>query len=167
MEKALDWVRQSVSKEDRYQYQIVQLQNENKQLMMQLNLRQQEAKLLPPQMVGNCEPRQNLYHYQQVMNQVSQESTTTSLTLPPQLTSSPYSTATDSRRGSSFMDDDDDRGDLSSMDTYSFSTMLPGSTLSPDMCFYNGLPSPMDPSSWEKLNALTTPTLVHPTDLSF
>jgi hypothetical protein len=68
------------------------------------------------------------------------------------------------------MEDDDDRGDLSSMDAYSLSTMMPG--VSPNMCFYNAmpnlsLPSPMDPSSWDKLTALTTPTLVHPTDLSF
>ncbi|CAO3649327.1 unnamed protein product [Cunninghamella blakesleeana] len=42
VEKALDWVKQSVAKEDRYQYQIHQLQRENKRLIMQLNMNQQQ-----------------------------------------------------------------------------------------------------------------------------
>ncbi|KAI8343052.1 hypothetical protein BC941DRAFT_410307 [Chlamydoabsidia padenii] len=36
VEKALDWVKKSISREERYRYQIVQLQKENKQLMAQL-----------------------------------------------------------------------------------------------------------------------------------
>lgn len=42
VEKALDWVRQNMSKEDRYQYQIMQLQNENKRLLTQINITQQQ-----------------------------------------------------------------------------------------------------------------------------
>ncbi|KAI8082006.1 uncharacterized protein B0P05DRAFT_538989 [Gilbertella persicaria] len=42
VEKALDWVKQNMSKEDRYQYQIMQLQNENKRLMSQISMAQQE-----------------------------------------------------------------------------------------------------------------------------
>ncbi|KAI8337460.1 hypothetical protein BC941DRAFT_470350 [Chlamydoabsidia padenii] len=193
VEKALDWVRQSVNKEDRYQYQILQLQNENRQLIMQLNLRQQESKLVSPQMIGTCDipmhpssSSQPSYHHQpyqyQMMNQQQHQTpsqpqdknttttTTTSMTpLAPQLTSSPYSIATDSRRTSSFMDDEDDRGDLSSMDNYSFTAMMP--THSSNMCFYTGLPtfslpSPMDPTCWDKLGASTTSTLIHPTDVS-
>jgi hypothetical protein len=38
VEKALDWVKQNMSKEDRYQYQIMQLQNENKRLLSQIHL---------------------------------------------------------------------------------------------------------------------------------
>lgn len=37
VEKALDWVKINMTKEDRYQYQIIQLQNENKRLMSQIN----------------------------------------------------------------------------------------------------------------------------------
>ncbi|SAM04324.1 hypothetical protein [Absidia glauca] len=36
VEKALDWVKKSISREERYRYQIVQLQKENKQLLSQL-----------------------------------------------------------------------------------------------------------------------------------
>jgi hypothetical protein len=42
VEKALDWVKQNMSKEDRYQYQIMQLQNENKRLLTQVNIAQQQ-----------------------------------------------------------------------------------------------------------------------------
>ncbi|KAI8636462.1 hypothetical protein BD408DRAFT_426087 [Parasitella parasitica] len=42
VEKALDWVKQNMSKEDRYQYQIIQLQNENKRLMTQINIVQEQ-----------------------------------------------------------------------------------------------------------------------------
>lgn len=38
VEKALDWVRQNMSKEDTYQYQIMRLQNENKRLLSQISL---------------------------------------------------------------------------------------------------------------------------------
>ncbi|KAI7904107.1 uncharacterized protein BX663DRAFT_506445 [Cokeromyces recurvatus] len=37
VEKALDWVKQSTTKENRYQYQIMQLQNENKKLLKEIN----------------------------------------------------------------------------------------------------------------------------------
>ncbi|KAI8878335.1 hypothetical protein K501DRAFT_336813 [Backusella circina FSU 941] len=43
VEKALDWVKQNISKEDRYQYQVLQLQNENKHLLDQINLLQQKV----------------------------------------------------------------------------------------------------------------------------
>ncbi|KAI8376056.1 uncharacterized protein BYT42DRAFT_573276 [Radiomyces spectabilis] len=36
VEKALDWVKQSLSKEERYRYQIIQLQQENKRLLAEL-----------------------------------------------------------------------------------------------------------------------------------
>ncbi|KAG0185028.1 hypothetical protein DFQ28_010080 [Apophysomyces sp. BC1034] len=50
VEKALDWVKQSVSKEDRYQYQIIQLQRENKRLLVQLNFGQDtDATPSPPE----------------------------------------------------------------------------------------------------------------------
>ncbi|OBZ88741.1 Protein max [Choanephora cucurbitarum] len=42
VEKALDWVKQNMSKEDRYQYQIMQLQNENKRLLNQISMGQNE-----------------------------------------------------------------------------------------------------------------------------
>ncbi|CAO0801736.1 unnamed protein product [Mucor circinelloides] len=42
VEKALDWVKQNMSKEDRYQYQIIQLQNENKRLMTQISIAQEQ-----------------------------------------------------------------------------------------------------------------------------
>ncbi|CAO3653843.1 unnamed protein product [Cunninghamella echinulata] len=42
VEKALDWVKQTVVKEERYQYQIHQLERENKRLLMQLNMSQQQ-----------------------------------------------------------------------------------------------------------------------------
>lgn len=43
VEKALDWVKQNMSKEDRYQYQIMQLQNENRRLMTQINIAQEQS----------------------------------------------------------------------------------------------------------------------------
>ncbi|KAI8328037.1 hypothetical protein BD560DRAFT_451749 [Blakeslea trispora] len=42
VEKALDWVKQNMTKEDRYQYQILQLQNENKRLLNQISMGQHE-----------------------------------------------------------------------------------------------------------------------------
>jgi hypothetical protein len=42
VEKALDWVKQNMTKEDRYQYQIIQLQNENKRLMTQISIAQEQ-----------------------------------------------------------------------------------------------------------------------------
>lgn len=36
VEKALDWVKQSLSREERYRYQILQLQRENKRMLSQL-----------------------------------------------------------------------------------------------------------------------------------
>jgi hypothetical protein len=48
VEKALDWVKQNMSKEDRYQYQIMQLQNENKRLLSQINLGQDNGIRTPP-----------------------------------------------------------------------------------------------------------------------
>ncbi|KAI7906834.1 uncharacterized protein BX663DRAFT_493954 [Cokeromyces recurvatus] len=36
VEKAFDWVKQSISREERYRYQILQLQRENKRLLAQL-----------------------------------------------------------------------------------------------------------------------------------
>ncbi|CAO3595145.1 unnamed protein product [Absidia cylindrospora] len=36
VEKALDWVKKSISREERYRYQVIQLQKENKQLLAQL-----------------------------------------------------------------------------------------------------------------------------------
>ncbi|KAI9480570.1 MAG: hypothetical protein EXX96DRAFT_185553 [Benjaminiella poitrasii] len=44
VEKALDWVRQNMSKEDRYQYQILQLQNENKRLLDEINMVKDQTK---------------------------------------------------------------------------------------------------------------------------
>lgn len=44
VEKALDWVKQNMTKEDRYQYQIMQLQNENKRLLCQINIIQDKQK---------------------------------------------------------------------------------------------------------------------------
>ncbi|KAI8090841.1 hypothetical protein BDF21DRAFT_199759 [Thamnidium elegans] len=43
VEKALDWVKQNMSKEDRYQYQIMQLQNENRRLLTQINIAQEQS----------------------------------------------------------------------------------------------------------------------------
>ncbi|KAL9546307.1 hypothetical protein MBANPS3_006725 [Mucor bainieri] len=42
VEKALDWVKQNMTKEDRYQYQIIQLQNENKRLLTQISIVQEQ-----------------------------------------------------------------------------------------------------------------------------
>ncbi|KAI9486377.1 MAG: hypothetical protein EXX96DRAFT_646199 [Benjaminiella poitrasii] len=42
VEKALDWVKQSIAREERYRYQILQLQRENKRLLAQLMHQQQE-----------------------------------------------------------------------------------------------------------------------------
>ncbi|KAI8097925.1 uncharacterized protein B0P05DRAFT_582910 [Gilbertella persicaria] len=42
VEKALDWVKQSISREDKYRYQILHLQRENKKLLVQLLQQQQE-----------------------------------------------------------------------------------------------------------------------------
>ncbi|KAI8088674.1 uncharacterized protein BX664DRAFT_385293 [Halteromyces radiatus] len=36
VEKALDWVKKSISREERYRYQVIQLQKENKRLLAQL-----------------------------------------------------------------------------------------------------------------------------------
>ncbi|ORZ15623.1 hypothetical protein BCR42DRAFT_437892 [Absidia repens] len=36
VEKALDWVKKSISREERYRYQVIQLQKENKKLLAQL-----------------------------------------------------------------------------------------------------------------------------------
>ncbi|CAO3577896.1 unnamed protein product [Absidia cylindrospora] len=172
VEKALDWVRQSISKEERYQYQIHQLQRENKQLLMQLNLhqQQQDGQLTPPHLMNapTSSPPNHQYQQQPAM----QKQHSSSIIMPPQLTASPYSIGTNSRRGSSFMEDEDEHGDLSSMENYSLSTMMPvtttAATMAPDLYFYNGLsPSPMDTSSWTKMNASSTPALIHPTDLSF
>lgn len=48
VEKALDWVKQNISKEDRYQYQIMQLQNENKRLMAHINTENKSGIITPP-----------------------------------------------------------------------------------------------------------------------
>jgi hypothetical protein len=37
VEKALDWVKQGIAREERFRYQILQLQRENKRLLAQLN----------------------------------------------------------------------------------------------------------------------------------
>ncbi|CEP11371.1 hypothetical protein [Parasitella parasitica] len=42
VEKALDWVKQNMTKEDSYQCQIIQLQNENKRLMNQISIVQDQ-----------------------------------------------------------------------------------------------------------------------------
>ncbi|KAI8090671.1 hypothetical protein BDF21DRAFT_449716 [Thamnidium elegans] len=41
VEKALDWVKQSLSREERYRYQILQLQRENKRVMAQIMSQEQ------------------------------------------------------------------------------------------------------------------------------
>lgn len=41
VEKALDWVKQSLSREERYRYQILQLQRENKRVMAQMMSQEQ------------------------------------------------------------------------------------------------------------------------------
>ena len=43
VEKALDWVKQGISREDRYRSQIIHLQRENKQLLAQLMQYQQDS----------------------------------------------------------------------------------------------------------------------------
>ncbi|KAI8340434.1 Myc-type, basic helix-loop-helix domain-containing protein, partial [Chlamydoabsidia padenii] len=47
VEKALDWIRQSMHKESRYRHQIYQLQRQNKQLLAQLD-QPQDRQLSPP-----------------------------------------------------------------------------------------------------------------------
>lgn len=47
IEKALDWVKQSLSREERYRYQILQLQRENKRFLSQL-MPQQQQENIPP-----------------------------------------------------------------------------------------------------------------------
>lgn len=42
VEKALDWVKQSITREERYRYQILQLQRENKRLLAQFMSSQQQ-----------------------------------------------------------------------------------------------------------------------------
>ncbi|KAI8882137.1 hypothetical protein K501DRAFT_334237 [Backusella circina FSU 941] len=42
VEKALDWVKQNMTMESRYQYQIMQLQNENKRLINQITITQEK-----------------------------------------------------------------------------------------------------------------------------
>lgn len=42
VEKALDWVKQSISREERHRYQVLQLQRENKRLLAQLMQQQQQ-----------------------------------------------------------------------------------------------------------------------------
>ncbi|KAI9257813.1 hypothetical protein EDC94DRAFT_501552, partial [Helicostylum pulchrum] len=41
VEKALDWVKQSLSREERYRYQILQMQRENKRMMAQMMSQEQ------------------------------------------------------------------------------------------------------------------------------
>jgi hypothetical protein len=48
IEKALDWVKQSLSREERYRYQILLLQRENKRLLAQLMPQQQQQENIPP-----------------------------------------------------------------------------------------------------------------------
>ncbi|KAI8062155.1 hypothetical protein BC940DRAFT_322334 [Gongronella butleri] len=118
VEKALDWVRQSISREDKYQYQILQLQRENKRLLLQLNMNQQQQQ------------QQQQQHPLQPSLPMSQSSDG-HITPPPPMSStqapnvpsmpngngmmpsasfsmvpSPYSMGTDSRRGSCFEEDD-------------------------------------------------------------
>jgi hypothetical protein len=47
VEKALDWVKQSISREERYRYQALQLQRENKRLLAQLIQQQQQQQETP------------------------------------------------------------------------------------------------------------------------
>ncbi|KAG1309344.1 hypothetical protein G6F64_005391 [Rhizopus arrhizus] len=48
VEKALDWIKQSIVREERYRYQILQLQRENKELMAQcMSVQQQISPTLP------------------------------------------------------------------------------------------------------------------------
>lgn len=48
VEKALDWVKQNLTKEERYQYQIMQLQNENRRLMAHIAMNQNKPSMITP-----------------------------------------------------------------------------------------------------------------------
>lgn len=63
VEKALDWVKQNMTKEDRYQYQIMQLQNENKRLLCQINIIQDKQKQTTNTGVITPPPQTPLHYY--------------------------------------------------------------------------------------------------------
>ncbi|CAO3596438.1 unnamed protein product [Absidia cylindrospora] len=181
VEKALDWVQQSIAKEDRYQYQIYQLQRENKHLLMQWNLQQQQQqKDHPTQLTGvsALSPPSSQYDTQQKtalqpdQSLPSQEQDPlTSIMVTPSLNSTSYSTDTNSTRYTGFMEQDND-GDSVPKGNCPVSISMSTSKMSPESQFYNPLstsssPIHMDSTFWTKFNASTTPTLVHPSRLPF
>ncbi|ORZ08357.1 hypothetical protein BCR42DRAFT_495464 [Absidia repens] len=175
VEKALDWVQQSIAKEDRYQYQIYQLQRENKHLLMQWNLQQQQQQQQQKDHqtqltdVSALSPPSSQYDTQQ--QTALQQDPLTSIMATPSLNSSSYSTDTNSTRYTGFMEQEKD-GDSVPKANCPVSISMSTSKMSPDSQFYNPLstsssPIHMDSTFWTKFNASATPTLVHPSRLPF
>lgn len=56
VEKALDWVKQSLAREERYRYQILQLQRENKRMLSQLMSQNHQEIPVPKHSVSTPTP---------------------------------------------------------------------------------------------------------------
>jgi hypothetical protein len=78
VEKALDWVKQSISREERYRYQILQLQRENKRLLVQC---MHQEGTLPPVDTRQQQQQQQQQQHQQHQQQPPRLSLTTTTPL--------------------------------------------------------------------------------------
>jgi hypothetical protein len=195
VEKALDWVKQTVVKEERYQYQIHQLERENKRLLMQLNMPQQQQQTSAS---SPCHPHSNQQspipisqHYSpqnnnnpiHTMNNHNHTDNNNNNTLdesihpfmippPPQLITSPYSIGTNSRRGSAIVDEDEDPDFIMDHQSLSQVPIMSASTtpIPSDFYFYNDIATANTTTvdtNWSKINFFSTfnQRLIHPTEM--
>ncbi|ORX53180.1 hypothetical protein DM01DRAFT_1346282 [Hesseltinella vesiculosa] len=165
VEKALDWVRQSIHREDKYHYQLLQLQRENKRLLMQLNLQQQQHTLSQP-----ISSQSSDGHPTPPPGPLP-SAPSASLPTPMLLNSSsyspmapsPYSLGSGSRRGSCFEEDD--------IIDYPF-PILP--MTAPSSIATEGMYAPQDmylhtshlasrSMQWQEMKP--EPTMIHPTEI--
>lgn len=84
VEKALDWVNQSISREERYRYQILQLQRENKRLLVQCM--HQENVSAPAALPLNPAPASIMYADFTTENNNGWSNDSHLLTITPQMT---------------------------------------------------------------------------------
>ncbi|KAF1797254.1 hypothetical protein FB192DRAFT_1257669, partial [Mucor lusitanicus] len=112
VEKALDWVKQSISREERYRYQVLQLQRENKRLLAQLQSTMQMPSV--PMMNASSSSNTNIPHMYTDLssnNGWSINNTTQYMVPTPQMT--PYS-STEELTKQDFHSKSDDEDNVSS-----------------------------------------------------
>lgn len=189
VDKALDWIRQTVHKEHRYQYQLYQLQKENKRLLALLKNQQDQASPSLETSTSTASPQNIQQQQQQLFHAAQQHSTPPSMMEAPQLVTS-FSSDSDSPNGSR-IGEEGMYGEQASNDHRSMSTMVCAATLPRGMHFCNGWPiipsssslssssssssvlsqfpttTALDVPSWSKIDASSVTTLVPSLDLPY